>query len=114
MFLIFGFRAVQKIIYSGVFFCPREGGDRNYEYKRARRFFTLFFIPLIPLNDLGDYVECSSCKGTYYADVLKAKTVGQIQDVATIAIRRISREARSPELPGGSLIRSVGIAPTVT
>lgn len=89
MFLIFGFKAVRRVIDSGVFFCPREGGDRSYQHKRAKRYFSLFFIPLIPLNDLGDYVECTSCKGTYYADVLERKTAGQIQDVATIAIRHV-------------------------
>lgn len=87
--IIWGWRAFNKVIASGVFFCPREGGDRNYQHKKARRWFTLFFIPIIPLNELGDYVECASCKGTYYPDVLKGKTAAQIQDVSTIAIRHI-------------------------
>lgn len=87
--IIWGWRAFKKKIGSGKFFCPREGGDRNYEHKKARRWFTLFFIPVIPLNDLGEYVECTSCKGTYYPDVLKAKTATQIEDVSTTAIRHV-------------------------
>ena len=87
--IIWGWRARHKVIGTGVFFCPREGGDRHYEHKAARRWFTLFFIPLIPLKELGDYVECTSCKNTYYPDVLKGKTAAQIEDVSTIAIRHI-------------------------
>lgn len=89
MLLIWGFKGRSKTIASGVFFCPREGGDRNYEHKQAKRWFTFFFIPLIPLNDLGDFVECTSCKSTYYPSVLEGKTVGEIEDVSTIAIRHV-------------------------
>jgi len=85
--IIWGFRAIKKKIAEGTFFCPREQGDRAYVHKSARRFFTLFFIPLIPLNDLGEFVECTSCKNTFYPDVLKGKTAAQMQDVSTIAIR---------------------------
>jgi hypothetical protein len=34
---------------------------RRYHHKRATRFFTLYFIPLVPLKDLGEYVECQTC-----------------------------------------------------
>lgn len=87
--IIWGWRVRQKVIGSGVFFCPREGGDRHYEHKQARRWFTIFFIPLIPLKELGDFVECTSCKNTYYTDVLEGKTASEIEDVSTLAIRHI-------------------------
>ena len=35
-----------------------------------RRFFTLYFIPLIPMNMLGEYVECDDCRVTYKLSVL--------------------------------------------
>lgn len=53
----------------GNFDCP-DCGQAPYAHKRVRRFFTLYFIPVIPLDVLGEYVECSSCKGTYKPDVL--------------------------------------------
>jgi uncharacterized tellurite resistance protein B-like protein len=31
----------------------------------VRRWFTLYFIPVIPLGILGAYVECSGCHNTY-------------------------------------------------
>lgn len=88
--LIFGWRSRAHTIGTGQFYCPREGGDRNYEHKEAKRWFTLFFIPLIPLNKLGDYVECTSCKSTYYTSVLQAPTGASIQDVMTHAIRYVA------------------------
>ena len=90
MFVIFGTRGRSHTIGSGTFFCPREGGDRPYEHKEARRWFTLFFIPLIPLDRPGDYVECTSCKSTYYTTVLEAPTGASIQDVMTQAIRYVA------------------------
>ncbi|GAB5525398.1 MAG: zinc-ribbon domain-containing protein [Roseivirga sp.] len=35
------------------------------------KFFTLYFIPLIPLGSAGEYVECGSCKGTFIPRVLE-------------------------------------------
>ena len=89
MFFIFGLGARNKTIARGTFFCPREGGDREYEHKMARRWFTLFFIPLIPLKELGDFVECQSCRATYYPNVLEGTTTGDIEDVTTTAIRHV-------------------------
>ncbi len=90
MFVVFGWRSRAHTIGSGTFFCPREGGDRAYEHKEARRWFTLFFMPLIPLDRQGDYVECTSCKSTYYTAVLEAPTGASIQDVMTQAIRYVA------------------------
>ena len=90
MLVIFGTRGRSHTIGSGQFYCPREGGDRRYEHKEARRWFTLFFIPLIPLDRLGDYIECTSCQSTYYTAVLDAPTGANIQDVMTQAIRYVA------------------------
>ena len=88
--IIWGWRVRKKTIGTGVFFCPGEGGDRKYEHKQARRWFTIFFIPLIPLKELGDFIECTSCENTYYPDVLKGKTASEIEDISTIAIRHVA------------------------
>ncbi len=42
----------------------------NYDHKQVKRFGTLYFIPLLPLDELGDYVECQKCKNTYNQQVL--------------------------------------------
>ncbi len=68
--VIWGTRGVKSTKASGDFFCPSCNSEQHYNHKRVRRFFTLYFIPLIPLNELGDYVECTRCKQTYNEKVL--------------------------------------------
>lgn len=69
-FIIFGTKGVTSTADRGRFFCPRCGSEKDYAQKRVRRFFTLFFLPLIPLDRIGDYVECGSCEATFEEDVL--------------------------------------------
>lgn len=69
-FLIFGTRGVTGTSDRGRFFCPRCGSEQDYAHKRVRRFFTLFFVPLVPLDRVGEYVECDGCKGTFKETVL--------------------------------------------
>ncbi|HEY4057944.1 MAG TPA: TerB family tellurite resistance protein [Kofleriaceae bacterium] len=54
----------------GSFPCPNCKGNHGYRHRRVRRFFHIFFIPLIPLNLAGEYVECGNCKSTYKMTVL--------------------------------------------
>lgn len=69
--IIFGHRSVTGSMGTGSFDCPRCLTTRPYEHKRVRRFFTLYFIPLIPLQTLGEFVECAGCQGTYKMEVLR-------------------------------------------
>lgn len=68
--IIFGTRGITTTPDAGQFCCPRCGPDHSYQKKKVRRFFTLYFIPVIPLNELGQYVECQQCRGTYDVAVL--------------------------------------------
>jgi uncharacterized tellurite resistance protein B-like protein len=69
--IIWGSRGVTSSVAKGQFHCPSCNDDRPFDHKKARRFFTLYFIPLIPLESLGEYVECQACKGTYKPEVLQ-------------------------------------------
>lgn len=69
--IIFGTRGVTSAIASGKFHCPGcDGSERSYEHQRVRRFFTLYWIPIIPLGTIGEYIECLTCRGTYDPEVL--------------------------------------------
>ena len=68
--IIFGTRGVTYSAAQGQFHCPECGMQRPYAHKRVRRFFTLYFIPIIPLDLLGEYIECGGCEGTYKESVL--------------------------------------------
>lgn len=69
--LIFGTRGLTTTPEKGTFHCPSCGTGSNFRWRRVRRFFTLYFIPIIPLNRLGEYIECDHCKGTYNLEVLQ-------------------------------------------
>lgn len=68
--IIYGTRGVTSTVASGDFHCPGCDQRRPYVHKRVRRFFTLYWIPLIPLDVLGEYVECQHCTDTYRPRVL--------------------------------------------
>jgi tellurite resistance protein len=68
--IIFGTRGVTSSVASGQFHCPSCVKKRTYVHKRVRRFFTLYFIPIIPLDVVGEYVECQHCTDTYNPAVL--------------------------------------------
>lgn len=70
LLIIFGTRGVTTSAGAGEFWCPGCRTKRAYEHKRVRRFFTLYFIPIIPLDVLGEYVECATCRDTYDPAVL--------------------------------------------
>lgn len=89
MLLIWGFKVVAKTLGTGNFHCPTEGVDRSYRHRSARRFFTFFFIPLIPLKRLGEYIECDQCKSTFDAKVLTLPTTAQLEDKLTTALRHL-------------------------
>ena len=69
-FIIFGTRGVTSTKDRGQFECPHCRHNSAYRLKKVRRFFTLYFIPIIPLDALGEYVECDSCQGTFNKEIL--------------------------------------------
>lgn len=88
MLLIWGFKVRFKTLLQGVFFCPSCGGDRQYERKQGRRWFTFFFIPVIPLNSVGDeFVECTTCHQAYKPSVLEMPTTATLSNDLTLATR---------------------------
>ena len=68
--IIFGTRGVKSTMKEGQFLCPQCANSQNYKHKKVTRFFTLYFIPLIPLGKAGEFVECQTCKGTFVPRVL--------------------------------------------
>jgi uncharacterized tellurite resistance protein B-like protein len=57
----------------GQFHCPQCEANQKYKHKKVRRFFTLYFIPLIPMGKIGEFVECQACRGTFIPKVLDYK-----------------------------------------
>jgi len=71
--IIWGSRVRYKDLDTGEFFCPRCQAKRAYKHKEARRYFTLYFIPIIPMGKLGEMIECQTCKTAYEMGVLQLR-----------------------------------------
>ena len=90
-FIIFGTRGITSTQETGQFHCP-SCGPMTYRLKSVRRFFTLYFIPCIPLDSLGQYVEYEQCQVTFNENVLSytpADTGRQIQAMFMIAMKQV-------------------------
>lgn len=72
--IIFGTKGVTSTVSTGAFDCPGCSASTHYEHKKLRRFFTLYWIPLIPLGTIAEYVECLSCHGQFKLGVLPGGT----------------------------------------
>ena len=70
MLILWGIRVFFHTAGQGVFYCQRCGDDRRYRRRSGRRVFTLFFVPVIPLNRVGEHVVCTTCRTRYHPDVL--------------------------------------------
>ena len=90
-FIIFGTRGVTTSGERGDFHCPQCGPHNPYTIKTVRRFFTLYFIPIIPLDRLGEYLECSTCQGTFETEVRDydpSQYQQQLQSVYMVAMKQ--------------------------
>ena len=68
--IIFGMQGSTRTLESGAFYCPECDGERSYKRKSVRQNVSLFFVPVIPLAEKGQYIECQSCEGTFREEVL--------------------------------------------
>ncbi|MCP2338780.1 zinc-ribbon domain-containing protein [Actinomadura rupiterrae] len=78
MLLVFGFSVFFRATGEGIFHCPRCGGDRAYRRRSARRWLTLFFLPVVPLRRLGEVVECRVCRTRFAVSALRTPTAQQL------------------------------------
>ena len=69
--IVFGTKGREKAVDSGAFTCPSCRSQQPYELRRAKRWFTLYFIPVLPLDALGEWVHCLGCGADYEPSVLE-------------------------------------------
>ena len=97
MIIIFGTKVRYKTIATGQFYCPQCKTKRDYERRKARNYFALYFIPIIPLGDAGEFVTCLTCGTNFQPDVLS------IPVPANTPLERFVREAQA-DLDSGTPI----------
>jgi hypothetical protein len=111
LLIIFGFRTFFRTLGQGVFHCRKCGGDREYRHRAGRRFFTLFFIPVIPLAKAGEHVQCTTCQTRYVMDVLQLPTAAQMQTALPTGMRAAAAAMlRAAGYPGHPAARQRAVA----
>lgn len=90
MLIIWGFKTLFKTIGEGQFHCPSCRADRQYHLRQARRWFTIFWIPIIPLKVAGEIIECGTCKKKYNKQVLDMPTSAETATSIGFARRAIA------------------------
>ena len=68
--LIWGRTTRSTRVSEGVFVCPFEGTQQGYWLLSVRRWFTVFWFPVIPLRRGDDIVRCESCGRGFHDRVL--------------------------------------------
>ncbi len=109
MLLIFGLSVFFRTVGEGEFHCPSCGGDRRYRQRVARRWFTLFFIPVIPLNTVGEVVECGTCRTRFNLGALRLPTATQMAAALPAAMRAASVVVLTAGAPDDSAARARAI-----
>lgn len=72
--IIFGSRPRVNETGSGTFTCPHcSGPQRQYVRKTVRHWFTLYFLPVFPLGQAEEIVECQFCNNTWETAILDVK-----------------------------------------
>ncbi len=69
--IIFGTRTIHTTRERGEFHCPACGAKQAFRKRRARSFFHVYFIPLIPVSGGQEYIKCNACKGDFQLAVLE-------------------------------------------
>ncbi len=114
MLIIFGFRTLLHVLGTGDFHCPECGTDCTYRLVAPRRWFTLFFIPVIPGSKQSPAVECTRCKSLWDKQVLDLPTTASIEKALGLAMRAIvaTSVGRLPDyaLPMGMAVAAAEVS----
>lgn len=94
--IIFGARPIERNVGSGSFYCPSCRDEAPYSHLKVKQFFTLYFIPLIPLGSGRELVRCAGCGSEFDADILRSGYDEARSAVATWSCRRC-RNTNPPE-----------------
>jgi hypothetical protein len=96
---VIGIRFYFRTTGHGTVHCQRCGGDRLYQQCTGRRWIHLLQIPLIPLDRIGEHVQCRVCRTRYRLEVLGMPTVAAMQTAlpaGSLAAVRVMLRAGDP------------------
>src|SRR6188768_3254372 len=80
MFVVFGSRVITLTVGVGKFHCPRCASIQSFKHLKRTRFFTLYFIPVFPMGEIDQRVECGHCGTAYNSNVLRNHSPGFVYE----------------------------------
>jgi hypothetical protein len=101
--VIFGYRGRTSNVARGSFHCPFCGAVRGYTHQKFTRWFTLYFLPIFPLNDLGESLKCDGC-GKQWDTMFITKQTAATSSVKDV--ERLLRRARVRAVAGVLLAKN--------
>lgn len=105
--IIWGSRTIKRTPDAGQFHCPHCSSQQPYKHEKFGRWFTLYFIPVIPLGSVGEQITCSTCAKSWNMTVLandpqkiKAAQLNRIAGdwISVMAAVAVSRGGPTQEL----------------
>jgi uncharacterized tellurite resistance protein B-like protein len=85
--VLFGTKGGANELGRGVFYCPQCTSDQRYVHIEIVRKGHLYFVPLVNLGSVGEYVECQHCGGQFDVSVLTLPTRDSLESSLNAAIR---------------------------
>ena len=110
--IIVGTKVKHRTIEEGEFFCPKCQAERTYNLKRAVRYFTLYFIPVVPVTQIGEFIECQSCGLSFVPRVREMRKESLIvqPQLSLATILNSARQRLEGGMPIDYLIRDLTAA----
>ena len=71
--IIWGTKYRELVERNGTFFCPECMTKTSFKLKKCSKYFTLYFIPIFELENIGRFVECDNCESKFKEEVLDSK-----------------------------------------
>lgn len=68
--MLFGKRHRSKLLNCGKFYCPECRCTAEYTLKQKQLVYSIVWLPVFPLGDVGRYVECTICRNSFRENVL--------------------------------------------
>lgn len=65
MLFLFGSQTIRKVTDEQPFSCPVCQSQQTSYHMLEKNYFTLFFIRLLPLDIVADYLECTQCQHSF-------------------------------------------------
>lgn len=88
--IIWGTKGRKKVVAEGDFHCPGCCGTRRYRHVQVSKWFTLYFIPVFRMQQLGEYLECVSCRDAYKPELLEYKAQTPEERIAAAVVQDLT------------------------